>query len=126
MLGPEEEGELVFTTLSREAMPLLRYRSRDISELLDQSICECGRTHQKYSEIRGRADDMLKLSGVNFWPSEVETILLRRGDLGAEYQIHVRRVNSTDSMAITVEAKDSAIDPATKENLAKSLEKELT
>ena len=125
VVGPEEEGELVFTTLSREAMPLLRYRSRDISELLDQSSCECGRTHQKYSEIRGRADDMLKLSGVNFWPSEVETILLRRSDLGTEYQIHVARINSTDSMTITVEAKDSTIEPATKENLAKSLEKEL-
>ncbi len=125
VLGPEEEGELVFTTLSREAMPLIRYRSRDISKLLDQTTCECGRTHQKYSEIRARADDMLKLSGVNFWPSEVETILLRRKDLGTEYQIHVTRVNSMDSMTITVEAKDPALDPATKDQLGKSLEKEL-
>ena len=125
VLGPEEEGELVFTTLSREAMPLLRYRSRDISSLLDQTACECGRTHEKYSEIRARADDMLKLSGVNFWPSEVETILLRRGDLGTEYQIHISRVNSTDSMAITVEAKDAKLDLMSKEKLAKSLEKEL-
>jgi phenylacetate-CoA ligase len=125
VLGPEEEGELVFTTLSREAMPLIRYRSRDISKLFDQRTCECGRTHQKYSEIRARADDMLKLSGVNFWPSEVETILLRRSDLGTEYQIHVTRVNSMDAMAITIETKDAAINPERKEMLARSLEKEL-
>jgi phenylacetate-CoA ligase len=61
-LGPEEEGELVFTTLSKEAMPLLRYRSRDISFLMDSYSCDCGRTHQRFAEIRARADDMVKVS----------------------------------------------------------------
>lgn len=125
VLGQEEEGELVFTTLGKEAMPLLRYRSRDISSMLDQGECMCGRTHRKFSEIRARADDMLKISGVNFWPSEVETILLRRGDLGSEYQIRVGRVNLIDSMTVTVEARESGLDTATKETLGKSLEKEL-
>ncbi len=124
-LGPEEEGELVFTTLTREAMPLIRYRSRDISRALDERACECGRTHQKYSEIKARADDMLKVSGVNFWPSEIERILLRRSDLGSEYQIRVDRVNSIDSMIVTVEARDSGLDLGRKEILAKSLEKDL-
>ena len=125
VLGPEEDGELVFTTLGKEAMPLLRYRSRDISRRLDQRKCECGRTHRKFAEIKARADDMLKISGVNFWPSEVETILLRRNDLGSEYQIHVGRVNSIDSMTVTVEAKESGMNTVTKEMLGKSLEKEL-
>ncbi len=125
VLGPEEEGELVFTTLTREAMPLIRYRSRDISRALDERACECGRTHQKYSEIKARADDMLKVSGVNFWPSEIERILLRRSDLGSEYQIRVDRVNSIDSMIVTVEARYSGLDLGRKEILAKSLEKDL-
>lgn len=125
VLGPEEEGELVFTTLGKKGMPLLRYRSRDISRMLDQRECECGRTHRKFSEIKARADDMLKISGVNFWPSEVETILLRHGDLGSEYQIHVGRVNSIDSMSVTVEAKELGLDTAAREVLGKSLEKEL-
>jgi len=125
LLGPEEEGELVFTTLSKEAMPLLRYRSKDISALIDQLACECGRTHQKFSEIRGRADDMLKVSGVNFWPSEVETILLRRDDLGSEYQIHVSRINSTDRMSIIVEARETGLDKEIRQKLASALGKDL-
>jgi phenylacetate-CoA ligase len=125
LLGPEEDGELVFTTLSKEAMPLLRYRSKDISSLMDQMTCECGRTHQKFSEIRGRSDDMLKVSGVNFWPSEVETILLRRDDLGSEYQIRVSRVNSTDRVSITVEARETGIDNQFRQKLASALGKDL-
>ncbi|MDA4111750.1 MAG: AMP-binding protein, partial [Thaumarchaeota archaeon] len=97
-LGPEEEGELVFTTLSKEAMPLLRYRSRDISYLIDSSSCDCGRSHMRYSEIKARADDMLKVSGVNFWPSQVETVLLKEVEFGPEYQIHVIRESSIDKM----------------------------
>jgi phenylacetate-CoA ligase len=125
VLEPEEEGELVFTTIAREAMPLIRYRSGDISFMMDQARCDCGRTHQKYSEIKGRTDDMLKISGVNFWPSEVETILLRHGDLGSEYQIRVDRVNSIDSMTVTVEAMDSGLDHEMKELLGKRLETQL-
>ncbi|MDG6994322.1 MAG: phenylacetate--CoA ligase [Nitrososphaerota archaeon] len=120
-VGPEEEGELVFTTLTKEAMPLIRYRSRDISALMDTGICECGRTHQKFKPIRARADDMLKISGVNFWPSEVESVLLKEGEVGTEYQIRVTKVDSTDRMQITVESKERIADQSAREHLAKKL-----
>ena len=125
-LGPEEEGELVFTTLSKEAMPLMRYRSRDVSTLLDFGpTCECGRTHKKYSEIRARTDDMLKVSGVNFWPSELETVLLKESELGPEYQIHLTRVDSIDRMVIVVESREREIDNERKISLSKKLGSEL-
>jgi phenylacetate-CoA ligase len=105
-VGAEEEGELVFTTLAKEAMPLIRYRSRDLSFLFDSQTCDCGRTHRRYKEIRGRTDDMIKVSGVNFWPSEIETILLGEPDLGHEYKITISRKESLDRMAIEVESKE--------------------
>lgn len=125
LVGPEEEGELVFTTLDKEGMPLIRYRSRDISSLIDEPSCECGRTHQKYKQIRARADDMMKISGVNFWPSEVESVLLKEKDIGTEYQIHVTRVESTDRMRITVESKEKISDQTRKDVLAKKLSTDL-
>ncbi|MCL4519179.1 MAG: phenylacetate--CoA ligase [Thaumarchaeota archaeon] len=124
-VGPEEEGELVFTTLTKEAMPLIRYRSKDISALLDIQSCECGRTHQKFKSIRARADDMLKISGVNFWPSEVESVLLKQGEVGTEYQIRVMKVDSTDRMQITVESKERITDQSKKDLLAKKLSSSL-
>ena len=124
-VGPEEEGELVFTTLTKEAMPLIRYRSKDISALLDIQTCDCGRTHQKFKSIRARADDMLKISGVNFWPSEVESVLLKQGEVGTEYQIRVMKVDSTDRMQITVESKERITDQSKKDLLAKKLSSSL-
>ena len=124
-VGPEEEGELVFTTLTKEAMPLIRYRSKDISSLLDIQSCECGRTHQKFKSIRARADDMLKISGVNFWPSEVESVLLKQGEVGTEYQIRVMKVDSTDRMQITVESREKIADQNKRDLLAKKLSSSL-
>lgn len=110
-LGPEEEGELVFTTLAKEAMPLIRYRSRDLSFLLDSHSCDCGRTHKRYKEIIGRSDDMVKVSGVNFWPSEIETILLSEPELGHEYKLTISRSGSAvDRMTIEVESKEKILD----------------
>ena len=120
-VGPEEEGELVFTTLTKEAMPLIRYRSRDISALMDVGVCGCGRTHQKFKPIKARADDMLKISGVNFWPSEVESVLLKEGQVGTEYQIRVTKVDSTDRMQITVESKDKIEDQNARTQLGKKI-----
>jgi phenylacetate-CoA ligase len=121
----EEEGELVFTTLRKEAMPLIRYRSRDISSLLDSRSCDCGRTHQRYKEIRARSDDMLKVSGVNFWPSQLEAILLKEQGLGPEYRVSISRANSTDRMTIEVESKERGLDHLKKDALAKSLANDL-
>jgi phenylacetate-CoA ligase len=124
-LGPEEEGELVITTFSKEAMPLIRYRTRDVSSLLDSSSCDCGRTHRRYEEIKARSDDMLKISGVNFWPSQVEAVLLKENELGSEYRIKVSRVDSVDKMAVEIEAKDKISDDAKREQLSKRLSKAL-
>jgi phenylacetate-CoA ligase len=106
-VGPEEKGELVFTTLTKEAMPLLRFRSRDISFLIDSLSCDCGRTHRRYKEIIGRSDDMVKVSGVNFWPSSLESILLREDSLSHEYKITISRTKEgLDRVMVEVESKD--------------------
>jgi phenylacetate-CoA ligase len=98
----EEPGELVLTTLTKEALPLIRYRTRDLAFLYDEvKKCDCGRTHQKISPIKGRTDDMIKIKGVNFWPSEIESFLLKRPELGPEYQISV----GPNRVRITVESK---------------------
>ncbi len=120
-VGVEEEGELVFTTLTKEAMPLIRYRSRDISKMLDSPSCECGRTHRRYSEIKGRTDDMIKVSGISFWPSQVETILLRNLELGPEYRIQISKANSIDRMSIVVESKDKIGDETTRMRMSEKL-----
>ena len=125
VLGPEEEGELVFTTLRKEAMPLIRYRSRDISFLLDSLSCDCGRTHRRYSEIKGRTDDMLKISGINFWPSQLESILLKEDQLGPEYRIKIERVNSMDALTVEVESLEKNLSNAKKELIAHNLAKDL-
>jgi phenylacetate-CoA ligase len=125
VVGPEEEGELVFTTLRKEAMPLIRYRSRDISSLLDSTLCECGRTHRRYEEIKARSDDMLKVSGVNFWPSQLESILLKEERLGPEYRITISKANSVDKMTIEVESKEGLVASSKKEFLATKLAKDL-
>jgi len=119
-IGPEEEGELVVTSLTKEAMPLIRYRTRDISKLIDTRTCDCGRTHNKYSEIIGRTDDMVKISGVNFWPSEVESVILEREDVGTEYRITIHRENYLDRVKIEVESS-GRLDESAKGKLAGEL-----
>lgn len=124
-LGPEEEGELVFTTLRKNAMPLIRYRCRDVSFLYGSRTCDCGRTHQKYKEIIARTDDMVKVSGVNFWPSEVESVLLRTEMVGPEYRIRLSRVNFTDRVKIEVESASRLKDKESKDKLSRELASEL-
>ncbi len=125
LVSPEEEGELVFTTLTKEAMPLIRYRSRDISKLYASTSCDCGRTHRRYGQIKARSDDMLKMSGVNFWPSEIESVLLKEHDLGSEYRITIDRVNSIDRMSIEVESRERIDSQKLREDLAKKLSADL-
>lgn len=95
------EGELVFTSLDKEAFPIIRYRTRDICELSDKP-CSCGRTFIRMCRPRGRSDDMLIIRGVNVFPSQVETVLLDAG-YTSNYQIVVDRVNNTDTFEVLVE-----------------------
>ena len=97
-----ESGELVITTLTKEGMPLIRYRTRDIASLNDEP-CPCGRTSVKLNKITGRSDDMLIIRGVNVFPSQIESVLLKNKDITPNYHINVDRVNNLDTMEIVVE-----------------------
>ncbi len=101
VLPDGQQGELVFTSLDKEAFPLLRYRTRDVC-VLSHEKCSCGRTHVKMCKPRGRTDDMLIIRGVNVFPSQIETVLLNQG-YPANYQIIVDRVNNTDTLDVQVE-----------------------
>ncbi|MBQ4581088.1 MAG: phenylacetate--CoA ligase [Clostridia bacterium] len=101
VLPEGEKGELVFTSITKEAFPLLRYRTRDIC-VLSRKKCSCGRTHVKMSKPMGRSDDMLIVKGVNVFPSQIETVLLEQG-YAPNYQIIVDRVNHSDTLEVLVE-----------------------
>ena len=101
VLPDGEKGELVFTSISKEAFPLMRYRTRDIC-ILSRKKCSCGRTHVKMSKPLGRSDDMLIVKGVNVFPYQIETVLMNQG-YPANYQIIVDRVNNSDTIEVQVE-----------------------
>ena len=101
VLPEGSKGELVFTAITKQAFPLLRYRTRDIC-VLTREKCSCGRTHVKMSKPMGRSDDMLIIRGVNVFPSQIETVLIQQG-YSANYQIIVDRVNNSDTFEIMVE-----------------------
>ncbi len=101
VLPEGSKGELVFTSLDKEAFPLLRYRTRDIC-VLTRKPCSCGRTHIKMSKPMGRSDDMMIIRGVNVFPSQIETVLLNEG-YQPNYQIVVDRVGNTDTFDVNVE-----------------------
>lgn len=114
-----EIGELVITTLTKEAMPMIRYRTRDITKLTDEP-CSCGRTHVRILRVTGRDDDMLIIRGVNVYPSQVESVLVSVDGISPHYQIILTRQGIMDAMAVEVE-----IDPAqddSDENLATKAE----
>ncbi|MBR4411353.1 MAG: phenylacetate--CoA ligase [Firmicutes bacterium] len=101
VLPEGEKGELVFTSITKEAFPLLRYRTKDIC-MLTREKCSCGRTHVKMAKPMGRSDDMMIIRGVNVFPSQIESVLLEQG-FPPNYQIIVDRVNNTDTFDINVE-----------------------
>ena len=104
VLAPGEEGELVVTTLGREAMPLLRYRTGDLARIVDDGEkCSCGRTHVRISRIKGRCDDMLIVRGVNLYPSQIEDVLMSFPEVATTYQIILEREGSLDSLIVRVE-----------------------
>ena len=101
VLPEGSKGELVFTSLDKEAFPLIRYRTRDIC-VLTREKCSCGRTHVRMSKPMGRSDDMLIIRGVNVFPSQIETVLLNEG-YAPNYRIEVDRVNNSDTLDVFVE-----------------------
>ncbi len=110
VLPDGEQGELVFTCITKEALPLIRYRTKDIA-ILTREKCSCGRTLVKMTKPMGRSDDMLIIRGVNVFPSQIESVLLDIKEIAPHYQIIVDRINNLDSLQILVEmSQDMAFD----------------
>ena len=102
-----QKGELVFTCLTKEGVPLIRYRTRDITMILDEGPCPCGRTSRKIARLMGRTDDMLIIRGINVFPSQVEDVLVRIEGVHPQYLIVVDRQGNLDTMEIKVEVTES-------------------
>ena len=124
-----ETGELVFTTLTKEGMPVLRYRTRDLCSLMPGE-CPCGRTNVRMSPIYGRSDDMLIIRGINVFPSQVESVVLSMEEFAPRYMLVVDRVNNLDTLQVQVELRQeyftATLDtPAAIEELSKKLEAKL-
>ena len=105
VLPDGSEGELVVSTLTREGLPLVRYRTHDLTRVVSRDRCDCGRTGLRIDRLRGRTDDMVIFKGVNFYPRQVETLLLRQAGLGPEYQIVLDGDGGAERMTILVEAE---------------------
>jgi len=106
VLPDGEEGEMIVTTLNREGLPLIRYRTRDITAIISRDPCSCGRTSLRIARLKGRNDDMLKIKGVAFYPSQIESILMKRKELGNHYQIVIEKIKGRDSLTVMVETKE--------------------
>ena len=122
VLPDGEEGELVITCVTKEAFPLLRYRTRDITSL-HHGRCSCGRTLVKMSRITGRSDDMLIIRGVNVFPTQIESVLLNAGHVKPHYLLIADRQNNTDSLEIQVEVSNEVFSDEVRK--LESLEKEI-
>lgn len=105
VLADGEKGELVLTTITKEGMPMLRYRTRDLTVLMREK-CDCGRTLVRMGKVLGRSDDMLIIRGVNVFPSQVETVLLSLGETSPHYQLIVDRVDNLDILTVLVEVTE--------------------
>lgn len=120
LLPDGEEGEIVFTTINREGMPLLRYRTRDLARIYPET-CRCGRTHRRISRIKGRDDDMLIIKGVNMFPIQIETILMKFPEIGRNYQIVLETKEHMDELTVEVEILTPADDMRIYESLRKRI-----
>jgi phenylacetate-CoA ligase len=105
--APGERGELVLTTLCKEALPLIRYRTGDITTFMDGE-CACGRTARRITKFFGRADDMLIIRGINVFPSQIEHVLMEMPEVGEYFQVVLERVNHLDEITVKVEMSDRA------------------
>lgn len=121
-----EWGELVITTLTKEGMPMLRYRTKDITRLIREK-CECGRTSVRMDRIQGRSDDMLIIRGVNVFPSQIEGVLMSISEIGGNYEITVTREGHMDNLEIKVEVNNASLleNYALLESLVKTIKQKL-
>src|SRR5690606_33120864 len=121
-----EKGELVLTTLTREGMPIIRFRTRDITALR-RGECDCGRTNIKMDRITGRSDDMLKIRGVIVFPSQIERALLKIPGMEPVYQIVITRPHQLDELEVHVENSPALFSDEVKhvEQVKKSIEKQI-
>jgi len=126
VLPPGEKGELVFTTLTKEAFPIIRYRTKDISRLM-YDTCKCGRTLVRMEKVTGRTDDMLIIRGVNVFPSQIEHVLMGTEGVEPHYQIVVNREGNMDTMAVEVEVSEDIFSDEIKalENLTKRIQMDI-
>ena len=107
-LDAGEKGELVVTTLTKEGIPMLRYRTKDITKL-NYDTCKCGRTHCRMDKVGGRADDMLKIRGVNVFPSQIESVLAQIDGISPHYELVLTRKNYTDYLEVRIEINDASL-----------------
>jgi len=121
-----QRGELVFTTITKEAFPVIRYRTRDVSALYPEP-CKCGRTHVRMERISGRTDDMLIIRGVNVFPSQIESLLVGMEGVEPHYQMVVRREGTMDTLEVRIEVNESVFSDEVKnlERLERKIEKEV-
>ena len=108
VLTEGETGELVITTLTKEGFPLLRYRTKDLTRL-NYEPCKCGRTFVRMDKIKGRSDDMMKIRGVNVFPTQIESVLVTLPHIGPHYQLILRREGYMDTLEVKVELTDSSL-----------------
>ena len=121
-----EPGELVFTTLTKEAFPLIRYRTRDLS-VLYREPCKCGRTLVRMGRITGRSDDMLIIRGVNVFPSQIESVLMARKDVAPYYLLIIERKEHMDTLGVDVEVNEEVFSDAVKDlqHMGREIEKDI-
>ncbi len=124
VLPPGEEGELVFTTITKEAFPLIRYRTRDLSRLITEP-CRCGRTLYRMDRVMGRSDDMLIIRGVNVFPSQIEAILLAIEGVEPHYQLIVDRAGNLDTLEIQVEVGEQIFSNADEVKVLQKMERRI-
>ena len=124
VLPPGEEGELVFTTITKEAFPLVRYRTRDLSRLITEP-CRCGRTLHRMDRVTGRSDDMLIIRGVNVFPSQIEAILLAIQGVEPHYQLIVERAGNLDTLEIQVEVGEQIFTNADEVKVLQNMERQI-
>jgi len=120
VLGEGQEGEMVVTTLNREGLPLIRYRTRDVTSIITTGKCICGRTSLRVNRLKGRNDDMLKIKGVNFYPQQLESTLMKHAEIGNHYQIVLEKAKGRDTMTVMIETKAEV-----NSNLSKEIDTEI-
>ena len=114
------EGELVISTLTREGLPLIRYRTHDLTRVVSREPCACGRTALRLDRLRGRSDDMVILKGVNFYPVQVESVVLRQPGVSHEYQITLDAEGGGERITVLVETEPGC-DPAVAARIRREL-----